>query len=143
MSPIVPILASAQLNLEWRDYCLIALAVFFVFTILISVGGLIVGVLALRRTPPIEREIDDRIAKKTEEIEKRIELDIEKLREEVIRLNQERRVTMANLFQKLEDTRRESKDDYAALQKSVGKSFEDLNFTIGRLEGQLANKTAS
>ena len=128
---------SGQVNLEKNEYWLVAVAVVATFVALIA----LLGVWAMiRRQPPIEREIDNRIAEAMKTAELRWEKSRAELHAEMLRLDREHCGTMASLFQKLDDTRKEAKDDYGQLAQSINKSFQDLNLHIGRLEGQIATK---
>lgn len=127
---------TGQVNLEKNEYWLVAVAVVATFVALIALLG---AWALIRRQPPIEREIDNRIALALEQVEKRWLLRHTDLHEEMLRLNNERRVTMAGLFQRLEDYRRETKEDIGQIGQSLQKSFQDLNFSMGRIEGQIAN----
>jgi len=149
---------SGQVNLEKNEYWLVAVAVVATFIALIALLG---AWALIRRQPPIEREIDDRIGaalgmvearwekrctecnkQHREDVsgaEKRWETKLTDFHEEMIRLDRDHAGTIASLFQKMDDTRKEAKDDYGQLAQSINKSFQDLNLNIGRLEGQIAN----
>ena len=61
----------------------------------------------------------------------------EQLREEVLRLNQERRVTIANLFEKMEKLRHEMSERDDKLGNTLSRGLEDIHRTLGRLEGRI------
>lgn len=147
---------TGQVSLDKNEYWLVAVAVAATFIALFALLG---AWALIRRQPSIEREIDDRIGaamvpmearweKRCTECsnhhrdavagaEKRWDAKLTDFHEEMIRLDRDHAGTMASLFQKLDDTRREAKDDYGQLAQSINKSFQELNLHIGRLEGQL------
>lgn len=90
----------------------------------------------MRRRPPIEREIDDRIGLAIQRLDSDWKRNFADLRAEVLHLNQDRRVTIARLFDKLEDYRKEANDNTIALKNSVEEGFKDLHRALGRLEGK-------
>ena len=71
----------------------------------------------VRRDPPIEKEIDERIYRATSALEKRIDAKLNDLKQQ-----NDRQVDAA-----------------AHLQASVEKGFHDLERSIGRIEGQCLN----
>lgn len=129
-----------------EEFSLIAEAVVVVFCIVVAVAG---TWAICRRNPPIEREIDERIDGKLAAAIKVIDTQItsvitswddrhKELHQEMLRLNQERRVTVAGLFEKIENYRKETKDDNAAITASVQNGFNDLHSNVGKLEGMLS-----
>ena len=125
---------SGQVNLEKNEYWLVAVAVVATFVALIALLG---AWALIRRQPPIEREIDNRICQALEPVEIRWDKRYAELHAEMLRLDRDHSGTMARLFQKLDDTRKEAKDDYGQLSQSINNSFQELNLHIGRLEGQI------
>ena len=125
---------TSQVNLEKNEYWLVAVAVVSTFVALIALLG---AWALIRRQPPIEREIDNRICEALKPVEERWDRRYTDLHEEMIRLDKDHHGMMQSLFQKLDDTRKEAKDDYGQLSQSIQKSFQDLSFSIGRLEGQI------
>lgn len=126
---------AGQVSLDQNEYWLVAMAVGATFIALIA---LVSAWALIRRHPPIEREIDNRIGDALMPVEKRWEERHRELHMEMLRLDKDNRITVAGIFQKLDDTRKEAKDDYGQLAQSINKSFQDLNLNIGRLEGQIS-----
>lgn len=127
---------SGEVPIDLREYGFIALVVVCVFVVLLTLSGVGIAIWSLRRNPPIEREIDERIKAAVEKSEADTQKQIGDVREEMLRLNQERRVTLASLFSKLDEVRKETKAENQQLQATINKNFQDLNFIIGRLDGQ-------
>lgn len=122
-----------EVSVSPGQYWLIALAVVAVFAILTALA---VAWAVVRRNPPIEREIDERIAAAIRNLEGDWGKRLDDLRGEMLRLNQERRVTSAGLFEKMEGVRKEAKADNESLQKTMQAGFMEVQRILGRLEAK-------
>lgn len=134
LAPLFAQVLGGQYNLDAPGFALVAIAV--TVTLGLIIGGAILYA-TLRRTPPIETEIDSKIKAAITSLEEKFEERIGGLSTEVHRLNSERRTTIGRLFDKLETLRSETDEKLERQQSTMAKGFEDMNRALGRIEGGL------
>lgn len=122
-----------EVPLDHHEMSLIALSVVAVFVVAIA---LLIAWATVRRNPPIEREIDERIAQSIGKLERDWGERLGDLRIEMHGLNKERRDNVEKLFEAVEAVRKEAKMDNVSIQKTMQAGFMEVQRVLGRLEAK-------